>query len=466
MLLNPPELNAIDVASIAFGAVLLGHALQISNGFLQPIALAWVALAAAFVIAGVARVFSCFGHEHGSESLVSAVLVAGLLSNFLALATSPVGLYLADPEPARHPALLAALTVATTATLLIAFDRPRRRTLWFPLLLLTYAAIGVWLILESPRPHIDVMTVFRAALNALRRLHSPYSITFRNIYPNDSLYGEGLVVNGRVQFGFPYPPLSLLMALPAQALGLDVRYAELAALVVGAAWIGYSARGRIAPLAAGLLLFTPRTLFVLEQAWTESLAVCWLGLTMFASAGANRAPGDASRPAARAIALGLLVAVKQHLVIALLLVRWLRGSGENGGTTARMLLIACGVAAAVTLPFFIWDPQGVWRSVVMLQFKEPFRRDSLSVLSYLAGRHDPDPAVLLVAPLLGIAAALALTWRSLPRTPAGFALGLGTAFLLMFMFSKKAFCNYYFLVIALLAAGVASAGARFPERDR
>ena len=103
------ELHAADVASIAFGAVLLGHALQISNGFLQPTALAWVALAAAFVIAGVAHVPSWFGGTRGSESLVSGVLIAGLLSNLLALATSPVGLYLADPAPAHHPGLLAGL---------------------------------------------------------------------------------------------------------------------------------------------------------------------------------------------------------------------------------------------------------------------------------------------------------------------------------------------------------------------
>ena len=42
------------------------------------------------------------------------------------------------------------------------------------------------------------------------------------------------------------------------------------------------------------------------------------------------------------------------------------------------------------------------------------------------------------------------------RRPAGFAIGLGTTFLLLFLVSKKAFCNYYFLVIALLMAGVAA----------
>jgi hypothetical protein len=369
-------------------------------------------------------------------------------------------MYLARPEPAHHPGFLAGLAVAAACALLIAYDSPRARRAWFPALLLTYGALGVWLIQASPRPHIDVMTVFREALAALWQLHSPYAITFPNIYDNEALYGAGLVVNGRVQFGFPYPPLSLLMAAPAYLAGADVRYAELAALVAGAAWIGYAARGRIAPLAAAVLLFTPRTFFVLEQAWTESLVICWVGLTVFAASLAATRPEATPRTALRAAGLGLLVAAKQHLAVALLLARFLRRRDEGGRTTWRILFGACAVAALVTLPFVLWDPGGVWRSVVILQLREPFRIDSLSVLSELARRGwQLTPAVLLAAPLAALAAGLTLTWWRLPRTPAGFALSLGATFLLLFLFSKKAFCNYYFLVIALLMAGVAAASA-------
>ena len=128
-----------------------------------------------------------------------------------------------------------------------------------------------------------------------------------------------------------------------------------------------------------------------------------------------------------------------------------------------MLLVACATAAVVTLPFLVWDPAGMWLSVVVLQLREPFRADSLSLLSYLAGQGwHPTPAALLAAPLAALAGGLGLTWWRLPRTPAGFALGLGTTFLLLFLCSKKAFCNYYFLVSALLLAGVACASAQFP----
>ena len=451
------------MALIAFGAVLLGHALQIRDGFYDAIALRWTVLATAFVVAGATRL----GGRGGSERLVAGVLVAGLLSNLLALATMPIGMYLVRPEPSRHPDFLAGLALATALTLLIAFDSRRARRAWFPALLLTYAALGLWLIDASPRPRIDVMTVFREALAALGRLESPYSITFPNIYDDEALYGAGLVVNGRVQFGFPYPPLSLMMGAPALALGGDVRFMELAALLAGAAAIGHCARGRIAPLAAAGLLFTPRTFFVLEQAWTESLVICWAGLVVLAGSRASSVPGVVSRrPILRPVALGLLVAVKQHLVIALLLARWLRRDDERGRTTMWIALGACAVATVATLPFFLWDPAGMWRSVVMLQLHEPFRIDSLSLLSHFARQGwQPTPEASLWAPAGALAGGLLLTWWRLPRTPAGFATGLGMTFLLLFLCSKKAFCNYYFLVIALLMAGVAAASGEFPATD-
>jgi hypothetical protein len=367
-------------------------------------------------------------------------------------------MYLTHAEPSSHPEFLAGLAAAAVCMLLIAFDTRRARTAWLPLLLVLYAALGVWLIHASPRPHIDVITVFREALAALVDFKSPYSITFPNIYDNEALYGAGLVVGGQVQFGFPYPPLALLMALPAYALGADVRYAELLALLAGAAWIGSCARGRVAPLAAAAILFTPRTFFVLEQAWTEAFVICWAGLTVFAALRSSRA-----RILLRPIGLGLLVAVKQHLAIALLLCGWLRRREEGPRATAKLALVACGIAAATIVPFAAWDPAGVWRSVVILQLREPFRLDSLSLLSYFARQGwQPTPAALLALPVAALAAGLALAWWRLPRTPAGFALGLGTTFLLLFLSSKKAFCNYYFLVIALLLAGVACADESVP----
>ena len=95
--------------------------------------------------------------------------------------------------------------------------------------------------------------------------------------------------------------------------------------------------------------------------------------------------------------------------------------------------------------------------VVSLQFHARFRVDSLSMLAYLSRERWPISEVTqTVAPLMAFGFGLTLALIRAPRSPSGFAAGLGVAFLLLFAFSKKAFCNYYFLTIARLAAGVAA----------
>ena len=55
---------------------------------------------------------------------------------------------------------------------------------------------------------------------------------------------------------------------------------------------------------------------------------------------------------------------------------------------------------------------------------------------------------------LAAVTALAL-WRA-PRTPAGFALVVGVAFLGFFAWGKQAFANYYLFVVGALCLAVAA----------
>lgn len=86
--------SPLHLACLAFGAIVLGHALQIRNGFYDPVALSWTLLAAVLVLAGVGRIPG----PRLSEPVVAGVLTAGVLTNLLVLATMPIGLYL----PARN----------------------------------------------------------------------------------------------------------------------------------------------------------------------------------------------------------------------------------------------------------------------------------------------------------------------------------------------------------------------------
>ena len=111
-------------------------------------------------------------------------------------------------------------------------------------------------------------------------------------------------------------------------------------------------------------------------------------------------------------------------------------------------------AAAVVLPFVLWNPWAFWRSVVALQFHQPLRLDALSYLSWwtLAGHAAPSAAVAFIAAAIAVGLSI---WR-LPRTPAGFASAVAVTFFVFFAFNKQAFCNYYFSVIGAFAVTLAA----------
>ncbi|HSW30761.1 MAG TPA: hypothetical protein VLH75_14840 [Longimicrobiales bacterium] len=421
-----------------------GIALQISSGHFDIWALVGILLALALGVAGCAGL--AIRDEGGRWT--RRVLSGGILLCLALMALQSPGKYLETPSPWANPPLLAGLVVAAVALAVSTRADPWARRAWFPVALAAYAGLGIWLIHASPDPHIDVITVHREAIEALQEGRSPYGITFPNIYPDGRFYPEGMTAGGRVLFGLPYPPVSLLLAAPGHILGGDIRYAELAAFLATAVLLAVAGGGEVAKLAAMAFLFTPRSLFVLEQGWTEPFAVLCLALVV---ASARRFPRVLP------VALGLLLGVKQYLVIAALLVPWLVPGGDRRRGSLGLLARAGATAAVVTLPFVLWDPGGFWRSVVALQFREQVRVDSLSVLTGLSPAYiDLAPGAIAGVAVAALAAGYTMALARIPRTPAGFAAALGLMCLLLFVFGKKAFCNYYYFVIGAWCCAIAA----------
>src|SRR5262249_5442932 len=158
-------------------------------------------------------------------------------------------------------------------------------------------------------PQIDVFLFQRDSIAALLHGENPYAITFPDIYRSSPFfYGPGLSVGGRLAFGFPYPPLSLFLAMPGQILAGDFRYSQLAAMTLSGGLMAYSRPSPVASAAGAVFLFTPRMFFVLEESWTEPFVVLLLALIVFL---ASRAPKLVP------YAFGLFLAVKQYLVIVI-----------------------------------------------------------------------------------------------------------------------------------------------------
>jgi len=404
-----------------------------------------VALLAAAVATGVALVHPMTVPHGGWLRRAEWTTVVLLLLIGLFLTAGVLALAFADLASPLWITVIAAYTISgLTASLLVFRTLPHMR--WaFALFLLAHAAMTVALLHSAPS-HIDVQVFLHDGADALLHGHNPYSMTFPNIYPaklTEQFYGPGVVVDGRVSFGFPYLPVALLVAIPGQILG-DVRYSQVIAMLVTALVLYQLASDRIGRAVAVMGVAAPAATLMLTGAWTEPTIIALLACLVLAL--------ERRREAFAALFLGLLLVSKQYFVVVIPLV-WL----IRQWLTRRLILIGLGVAGAVTLPLFLIDPPAFWKAIVEYQLIQPFRPDSLSLLVSSVNTFGWPPSWTYgVLPLVGGGlTAIALALRA-PRTPASFSAAVGLTMLVTILLSKQAFMNYYFLVSgAFLIAAVA-----------
>lgn len=422
--------------------------MQVSQGNLHPRAIGWLTVAVAGCAVAVlgARVRRWEGLGIPPALVVAGVAIAVQL---VQLSTEPPGVYLQLASPRGFVPFITGLVLASILAGAGYARAPWFGTLRMPLLLAVHFLLGVWMIRATPNPYIDVYLFQRDGLNALLRGANPYAITFPNIYGDMPFYGPEMSVGGRLTFGFPYPPLSLLMALPGHLFG-DYRYSQVAAITLSGALMAYARPGPVAAFAATLFLFTPRVFFVLEQGWTEPFVLLALAATVFA---AIRAPKYVP------LIFGLFLASKQYALLACPALALLLPRPFEWKEYGRVLGYSVLVAVAITAPFFLWGIGPFVRSVVTLQFYQPLRTEALSYLVWFARGEQHWPAWFAFA-AAAVGAALAL-WRG-AHSATGFAAGVALTLIGFFAFNKQAFCNYYFLVIGACAVGLAAArGLRY-----
>ncbi len=440
--LQPPKTDRWSTALLcAIAAFAVGQAVQIANGNQHPESIKWLTVACLATLIGVVAPTHPLLEWVGERAVV-AVLGLGVAYQFTQLFTAPPGIYLRIGGAVVGQDFYVGLVVAAVLVGAGLAPKPWLGRLHFPLLLLVFLYLGRWLIKASPAPFIDVYVFQRDGVNALLAGNNPYALRYPDIYGNSPFYGEGLSVGGVLQFGYPYFPLSLLLALPGQVFFGDYRYAQLGAMALSAAFIAYARPGRVGIAAASLLLFTPRVFFVLEQGWTDPFVLLGLSAVVFVAV-------RWVRPLPWV--LGLAFAVKQYTIFMVpAAIKLIPRPIPRG-----FVLKALGIAAAVTVPFFLWGPKDFWHDVVALQVLQPFRTDALSYLSWSAlGGAQPWPTSLaFVAASAGVLLGL---WRQ-PRSPMGFAATCALAYLGFFAFNKQAFCNYYYFTLGALLVVVGSA---------
>ena len=412
---------------------------------LSPTPAALMALAVAALAAGVSLLHPIAVRDLVRLRRAELTLIGTLLLAGLVFSAGTLALALAD---LASPLWFSVIAVYTFLGLAAALPLARRlpSMKWaFPLFLFAHTVTTVVFLRGSPAA-IDVQVFLHDGAIAVMHGHNPYAMTFPDIYPSqlsDLFYGPGVVVDGRITYGFPYLPVSLLVAILGQLLG-DVRYSQLIAMIVTALVLRRLASDQIGRAAAVIGVASVSAIPVLNGAWTEPTLVALLACLVLAL--------ERRRYSFVAVFLGLFIVSKQYVVIAIptiwLIREWL---------TRRVILISVGVAAVATLPFFLIDPAAFWQAIVQYQLVQPFRADSVSLLVSSVNTFSwPPPWTYGALPLLGGGlTALAVALRA-SRTPAAFAAGVGLTLLVTILLSKQAFMNYYFLVSgAFLIAAVA-----------
>ncbi|MSQ84260.1 MAG: hypothetical protein EXR77_15485 [Myxococcales bacterium] len=380
------------------------------------------------------------------SGLLQWALLAMLLAQLCAHLTVSPGKHLDLARGGFRSFNLAILAVAMAATVTVTRPQWNRRT--GSIVLLMALAVGLWFLRKGGQPEIDVHEFQQQGCAALARMANPYNLTFRNLYPdNTPFYAPGLAVHGRLQFGFIYPPLSLYLAMPGWLLTGDHRYGQWLALVLAGALVMRARPAPVAVLAVALLLFAPRSLFIVEQAWTEPFVLLGLAAVLYSAL---------RRPQWLPWALGLWLSTKQYMVLVAPLGLLLLPRPWSWCSVWAMTWRALAVVAAVCLPWWLVNPEAFAKSVVWLQILQPFRADSLSLLAAFAQNGQSPLPTWTCFIAAGLALGYAL-WRA-PRTASGLAAGTAAVLLAFLLLNKQAFWNYYFLPLGALWFGVALAG--------
>ncbi|HYE85454.1 MAG TPA: glycosyltransferase 87 family protein [Vicinamibacterales bacterium] len=289
----------------------------------------------------------------------------------------------------------------------------------------------------SPSPHIDVFTMLREAMDGLLAGANPYTLTYTDIYG----------------FNTPPPvtyfPGTFGALLPGHLVFGDFRAAYIVCTIAAVAGIYRLARdeGYDAPHARLWVLVwltLPVSLFVLEQAWVDSLLVplaIWSVIALrrkqWLLAGALIGYGFAIKPTVILLAwFALLLAVADGAAAALML----------GGTIL--------VVVAVVLTPFVWmEPRAFYDDTIGFLLKQPLLGSPHSLPALIQLVSNRVLPAWVGASLAALMAGLVLPWwmrRSSGLRAVAFPLAL--SYVVTFYVVKNAYANYYYYAAIFILA--------------
>ncbi len=250
---------------------------------------------------------------------------------------------------------------------------------------------------------------------------------------------------------FGYPPSVVYCNGLSWLLFRDVRGIWIV-FDVAAALLMYAVARRCNPGERGVrlcqllpltFLFLPRSLYVIDESWTEPLVL--ISMAGLALAIQSR------RPALTGGLLGLWLCSKQYTVLAIPMILKLR--------RWRLITWICAVAVglALVLPFAIWDFHAMMENVLYFFLKSDARADALSLYGFAVALGASASAGWIGAAVacLWIGGVAWFTWK-MPRNLPGMLFAAAGMWIFFFLLGKQAFMNYFHMVAFTLLLAVAA----------
>lgn len=351
--------------------------------------------------------------------------------------------------------LALACSVGMLALSVLGLQNPKRKLVFRCIGVATVLALLVAEVLVpliSPKPFIDVWVNNTAAVDHFLKGNNPYSQIYPDIYGGAYDYKPG----------FLYFPGLLFWLAPFRAIFGDIRYGFVFAnLLIALGTLGLSRRLKVSePMGwclAILWLSFPVTYFVLEQAWIDTILAALAVLTLWCV--------EEKKWVLSGVCMGAAFAVKQYgFVIGLMAVLQIyRDAGPSGMKSAARSAVAAAVTFAVAvLPFALMDWAHFYGSTIGDHSNAGVRLDAYNATIFLAREFQwmiPDVARILIS-AGGIALGAFWVFRNkkpgLAESAAAMFAGYGFAFL----FGKWAFCNYHYLLAAMLLMYLIASSAK------